>query len=257
MTSPVRQLFQSFKVFLSKHRKLLETAIFAKGFLRGGIKSGKARVENYRNLVDKKQNCVTLEISRKLRKEQSSYKFSKNVKFSILVPLYNTPIDYLEQMIESVRKQTYSNWELCLADGSDNAHNYVEEYCLKMSKCDKRIKYKRLTENRGISENTNECIKMASGNYIALFDHDDILDLTYCMSICMQFAIKTPILYIVMKINLMNLAASYTMQITSLILLLIICGQITIFVILRFSKKNCSISAELSEKSSTVRRITI
>ena len=188
LTSPVRQLFQSFKVFLSKHRKLLETAIFAKGFLRGGIKSGKARVENYRNLVDKKQNCVTLEISRKLRKEQSSYKFSKNVKFSILVPLYNTPIDYLEQMIESVRKQTYSNWELCLADGSDNAHNYVEEYCLKISKYDKRIKYKRLTENRGISENTNECIKMASGNYIALFDHDDILDLTvlyeYMHAIC-------------------------------------------------------------------------
>ena len=48
---------------------------------------------------------------------------------SIIVPLYNTPKDFLKQMIESVQSQTYSNWELCLADGSDDAHDYVEEVC--------------------------------------------------------------------------------------------------------------------------------
>ena len=56
---------------------------------------------------------------------QSKTVFKKNTKFSILVPLYNTPENYLVDMIESVRNQTYQNWELCLADGSDREHEYV------------------------------------------------------------------------------------------------------------------------------------
>lgn len=98
-----------------------------------------------------------------------------NVKFSILVPLYNTPVAFLKEMIESVQIQTYENWELCLADGSDEKHAYVGEICDKYKKKDQRIVYKKLDKNYGISGNTNECIKMATGNYIALFDHDDFL----------------------------------------------------------------------------------
>ena len=101
--------------------------------------------------------------------------FSKNVKFSILVPIYNTPRKFLRKMIRSVMDQTYSNWELCLADGSDKKHTNVGTICRKYASLDKRIKYKKLEKNLGISGNTNACIEMSSGDYIALFDHDDLL----------------------------------------------------------------------------------
>ena len=98
------------------------------------------------------------------------------VKFSILVPLYNTPNNFLCEMIESVQKQTYKNWELCLADASDDKHAYVEGIVLDYAKKDNRIKYTKLVANKGISENTNACIEISTGNYFALLDHDDILD---------------------------------------------------------------------------------
>ena len=100
-------------------------------------------------------------------------------RFSILTPLYNTPETFLREMIESVLAQTYENWELCLADGSDDAHAYVErvvrEYMARDNRSRPRIVYKRLAENKGISENTNACLVMAGGDYIGLLDHDDIL----------------------------------------------------------------------------------
>lgn len=108
-------------------------------------------------------------------KLQSETKFEKMVKISILVPLYNTPINFLEEMIDSVKAQTYQNWELCLADGSDAEHNEVEARCREYQKEDQRIVYKRLEKNEGISGNTNQCYVMATGEYIGLFDHDDIL----------------------------------------------------------------------------------
>lgn len=108
-------------------------------------------------------------------KRQRETKFSREVKFSILVPLYNTPEKFLTDMLDSVIAQTYENWQLCLADGSDEAHGFVGEICKKYVEKDKRICYRKLERNEGISGNTNECLKMATGNYIGLFDHDDIL----------------------------------------------------------------------------------
>jgi GT2 family glycosyltransferase len=101
--------------------------------------------------------------------------FPKEITFSILVPLYNTPENFLKEMIDSVENQTYGNWELCLADGSDGEHQYVERVCLEYQKRDGRIKYRRIERNLGISGNTNICFEMATGDYIGLFDHDDIL----------------------------------------------------------------------------------
>ncbi len=114
-------------------------------------------------------------ISNATRKMQENTKFAESITFSVLVPLYNTPKKYLCAMIESVIAQTYKNWELCLADGSDAEHEYVGKIVMEYCQNDKRIIYKHLEKNNGISENTNECIKLASGEYIALFDHDDIL----------------------------------------------------------------------------------
>lgn len=110
-------------------------------------------------------------------KRQRQEQFPRMVKFSILVPLYNTPEMFLNEMIESVVNQTYENWELCLADGSDENHSYiegmVEEYRKRTGK--DKILYRKLEKNEGISGNTNQCLKMATGEFIGLFDHDDIL----------------------------------------------------------------------------------
>ena len=94
--------------------------------------------------------------------------------FSILVPIYKTPIPYLREMVDSVLAQTWPKWELCLADGSGEdltAYQVLEEYAQN----DARIRVKRLEKNGGISENTNEALAMATGDWIALLDHDDFL----------------------------------------------------------------------------------
>lgn len=108
-------------------------------------------------------------------KRQQEEVFARMVKISILVPLYNTPQTFLNEMIDSVLAQTYQNWELCLADGSDHEHDDVEARCQEYVRQDSRIRYKRLEKNEGISGNTNRCYEMATGDYIGLFDHDDVL----------------------------------------------------------------------------------
>jgi len=109
------------------------------------------------------------------RKAQEETIFPNSVVISILVPLYNTPENFLKEMIDSVVTQTYQKWELCLADGSDEAHGYVGDICKEYAVNDNRVKYEKLEKNEGISGNTNACLKMATGEYIGLFDHDDIL----------------------------------------------------------------------------------
>lgn len=101
--------------------------------------------------------------------------FPGQVKFSILTPLYNTDKKYLIEMIESVRAQTHRNWELCMADGSDAEHRYVQEICAKYAQKDSRIKYKKLAQNLGIAGNTNACLAMAMGDFMSFLDHDDLL----------------------------------------------------------------------------------
>lgn len=121
-------------------------------------------------------------------KRQQETIFPKKIKFSILVPLYNTPEKFLTEAIDSVIAQTYGNWELCLADGSDGAHAYVETICKQYQEKDARIRYRKLEKNGGISYNTNCALEMATGEYIGLFDHDDILHPTvlfeYMKAIC-------------------------------------------------------------------------
>ncbi len=91
---------------------------------------------------------------------------------SICVPLYNTPLPFLREMVASVLGQTCPNWQLCLADASDAQHAQVGEYVQGLG--EGRIRYVRV-ENRGISANTNEAAKLATGDYLALLDHDDVL----------------------------------------------------------------------------------
>lgn len=105
---------------------------------------------------------------------QRKKKWKDPVVISVLVPAYRTPEVFLKQMMESVLLQTYPYLELCIADGSgtdDSVENVVKEY----QKKDPRVCYRRLEKNEGIAGNTNAAIEMASGEYLALFDHDDLL----------------------------------------------------------------------------------
>ncbi len=109
------------------------------------------------------------------RKRQEEAVFPRMIKISILTPLYNTPENFLREMIESVQNQTYGNWELCLADGSDREHAYVGRISQEYAAKDHRIVYRKLEKNEGIAGNTNQCLAMATGEFIAPFDHDDLL----------------------------------------------------------------------------------
>lgn len=102
--------------------------------------------------------------------------FPRMVKISILVPLWNNDRQFQIEMLDSVMNQTYRNWELCLADGSDEAHSYIGEICREYAaRSEGRIVYKKLEKNEGIAGNTNACVRMATGEYIGLLDQDDIL----------------------------------------------------------------------------------
>ena len=102
---------------------------------------------------------------------QGKAKFKNKPKISIVVPMYNTNETFFKELVDSLKEQTYSNWELCLADGSENKNENLKEYY----ESDERIKYKFLNWNEGIAENTNEAIKLATGDFIAFLDHDDLL----------------------------------------------------------------------------------
>ena len=93
---------------------------------------------------------------------------------SILTPLYNTPENYLREFLDSFVGQTAPNGQLCLADASDAAHSRVGEIVREYQQKNQRIGYKKI-ENRGIAANTNAAAALATGEYLALADHDDIL----------------------------------------------------------------------------------
>jgi len=171
-TKPLRKLTD----FIRRKKTLY---LFAKGILsikRVGIKKTIKKIIIY---SDNKKQFNDFKKYIYLTKNEINYQkntmFSKNIKISIITPLFNTPEIFLKEMIESVLWQTYLNWELCLSDGSDNKHNNVMRICKKYAENDKRIKYKKLDKNEGISENSNRAIEMSTGDYLGLLDHDDVL----------------------------------------------------------------------------------
>jgi len=94
--------------------------------------------------------------------------------FSVLVPTYNTPLDFLCACLESVRHQHYSRWELCIVDDGSSDHR-VPEYLQQFASSDSRIRLRLLPVNGGIAGASNAALAMASGQYVVMLDHDDIL----------------------------------------------------------------------------------
>lgn len=123
--------------------------------------------------VDYGEWCKKEALTEQERQAQRQTQWENPPVISVVVPLYRTAEPFLCQMIESVQNQTYPHWELCIADGSVDGGatgRIVERYL-----SDSRIHYQVLEQNLGISDNTNAAIAMASGAYVALFDHDDLL----------------------------------------------------------------------------------
>ncbi len=147
-----------------------------KSIKNDGLRVTERKVRNYFQRRKDTAVLATKELYSKEELEaQKEEVFPKNIKISIVVPLYNTPKQFLREMIQSLLDQTYSDWELCMADGSDDEHDYVQRICKEYARKDNRIKYQKLEKNLGISGNTNACLEMVTGDYIALLDHDDLL----------------------------------------------------------------------------------
>lgn len=130
------------------------------------------------------------------RRQMRENPFEYNPLISIVVPTYETPEQFLGELLDSVVNQTYGNWELVLADGSksDKVEQFVEKYVNRhllrnsdtinhgdgsqiTGKIGRKIRYHRLEKNAGISENTNVGLSLAAGEYIGFADHDDVLGL--------------------------------------------------------------------------------
>ena len=108
-------------------------------------------------------------------KEQVKTEFAYNPKISIIVATFNTKDRYLKDMIDTVVKQTYSNWELCIADGSSS--DCVKKYIEKNYQLNDKLKYVQLDQNYGIAGNMNKALELVTGDYVGLYDHDDFFEL--------------------------------------------------------------------------------
>ncbi|WP_242873295.1 glycosyltransferase [Oribacterium sp. KHPX15] len=128
----------------------------------------------------KKQKVTEAELQ-----EQRNTKLPLQPKFSIVIPVYETPEKFLRKMLKSIQDQTYGNFEVCVADAtpydkydrSQANGKLPKEVLEEFHKADPRFRYEILEKNLGISDNTNAAIEMATGDYIVLADHDDELEL--------------------------------------------------------------------------------
>ncbi len=130
------------------------------------VYAGLERIQN-KNVRYEKRILTQQELER-----QKNAEWKRKEYFSILVPAYETDVKHFREMVDSVLSQTYSAFELIIADASvsDKLQEVMKYYK------DSRIRYMRLQENKGISENSNAALAAARGSYIGLLDHDDVLE---------------------------------------------------------------------------------
>lgn len=104
--------------------------------------------------------------------KQRNYKFLYSPVISIVMPVYNPDDRYFRQTLNSIKNQSYENWQLCIGDAGNNKKNKILE---EVFGNDDRVKYLDIPVNYGISGNSNKALELATGEYIGLMDHDDIL----------------------------------------------------------------------------------
>ena len=171
MSWPLRYL-------VSKSRQILHTFppfVFAAELRRVGIAGVRAQAKarrEYAKLFPGKTMRADRFASAELLVHQAANQPDAPL-ISIVVPLYNTPHNFLTELLDSVVNQTYQNWELCCVDAGQDEE--VGRMVQARAAADSRIRYQKLAANEGIAGNTNQGFAIARGEYIALLDHDDIL----------------------------------------------------------------------------------
>lgn len=170
------------------HWETVEVAweYFQKHGLRALFKKSVHKIQNIQDDYDynewyKKVRITDEELA---KQRESAADFAMRPTFSIVIPVYATPEKFLRRMLDSIREQTYPKFEVCLVDATPYAkiqHDPAQgrtpqEVLVEYAAADSRFRYATLTENLGIAENTNAAIRMATGDFIVLADHDDELE---------------------------------------------------------------------------------
>lgn len=170
------------------HWETVEVAweYFQKHGLRALFKKSVHKIQNIQDDYDynewyKKVRITDEELA---QQRESAGDFAEQPTFSIVIPVYATPEKFLRRMLDSIREQTYPKFEVCLVDATPYAkiqHDPTQgrtpqEVLAEYAAADSRFRYATLTENLGIAENTNAAIRMATGDFIVLADHDDELE---------------------------------------------------------------------------------
>ena len=170
------------------HWETVEVAweYFQKHGLRALFKKSVHKIQNIQDDYDynewyKKVRITDEELA---KQRESAADFAMQPTFSIVIPVYATPEKFLRRMLDSIRAQTYPKFEVCLVDATPYAkiqHDPAQgrtpqEVLAEYATADSRFRYATLAENLGIAENTNAAIRMATGDFIVLADHDDELE---------------------------------------------------------------------------------
>ena len=166
--TPVKKVTQKIKKYSVKSVTYLEKYGIQDVYERVKIKLSKKEFNLYEHW-----RRIHLPDSRELQQQRMT-SFEYAPKFSIVVPLYKTDHVFLQEMIDSVKAQTYSNWELCLSDGSGKP-SPLEDELKRYTAEDARIKVVSNETPLQISDNTNKALEIVSGDWIAFMDHDDLL----------------------------------------------------------------------------------
>ena len=142
--------------------------------LRALILKSKHKIQGLDNDYDYGEWYELTKPSEEELERQRNTHFDYEPRLSIVIPVYKTPERYLQEMLDSIVNQTYSKWEVCIADGSPRGESR-ERLIKRYADRDTRFKYVILGENKGISGNTNAAMDMAQGDFLVLADHDDTL----------------------------------------------------------------------------------
>ena len=171
-----RQLIQRLTIIL-KQRSIKSIALSVwRLFKRDGVMCIWRRVSrtNRNNYIKWVARYDTLDARKRKIILNTIEAMPSKPKISIVFPVYNPPVDLLDEAIRSIRNQLYPNWELCIADDAsktENVHALLKQHAAE----DSRIKLVLRTNNGHISESSNSALELATGEFVALMDHDDVL----------------------------------------------------------------------------------
>lgn len=171
MTWPLRYLVSKCRQILGRIPLFAFLALARQEGFDGARSTLKARRE-YETLFPGKTLCAERFVPQELLIRQAANQPDAG-KISIVLPLYDPPVEFLTELLDSVENQTYRNWELCCADAGQDPE--IGQMIQTRAAADPRIRYEKLAHNEGIAGNTNRGFAMAEGGFVALLDHDDIL----------------------------------------------------------------------------------